>query len=754
MTVVKTNIDRRSFLKTIAVGGGGLLLGFNLGFSKNSKRQELTGAPDDWVEINGFLEIAENGAVTIKSPNPEFGQNVMTSMPMIVAEELDIDWERVTVKQAPFNTDIYTRQMAGGSQSIRQGWNGLRVAGASARFMLIGAVAAAWNVPSEEITTGAGVLYHADSGRSAHYGEFASAAAEIPVPEEVELKDVSDFTIVGSSRKNVVGKEMVTGKPMFGLDYEAEGMLIAMIVQPPAFGMKLKSYDDSAARSMPGIRDIFTINTFPNDFTRGYFDANAFPEMIAVVGETTWEVMNAKKAITAEWEEIEDTTITVGGWGGPQEVTIPAGLESTEWHMSKMKEMASQPGNVERRDGDPESAFANASQVIEREYTAPYLAHNSMEPINFFANVTDEKAELAGPLQAPEFAERTLVDRLGLPPEKVDIKMTRMGGGFGRRAYGHYPVEAALISKKAKAPIKMIYTREDDMSFGIYRPTYHAKFRAALDENNNMIAFHVKAGGIPESALHANRFPAGAVENYLAESWSVNSNITIGAFRAPGSNFMGAVEQSFLDEVAEAAGKDPIDFRLELFEHAKNNPVGEDNDYDADRYAGVLELVRDKSGWDSGSADPNVGRGVAAYFCHNSYAAHVVDMTIENGEPVVQKVTSAVDCGIVVNEDAAINMVEGAVVDGIGNALYGKMTFTDGVPDKNNFNNYRMIRMSEAPKEINVHFVQNDIDPTGLGEPPFPPIFAAVANSLYKTTGRRFRNQPFTEELNSVEASS
>ena len=294
-----------------------------------------------------------------------------------------------------------------------------------------------------------------------------------------------------------------------------------------------------------------------------------------------------------------------------------------------------------------------------------------------------------------------------------------------------------------KAPIKLLYTREDDMTAGIYRPAYHAKFKAGLDADNNLIAFHVTAGGIPQSPLAANRFPAGAVDNYLAEDWTIDTNLTVGSFRAPGSNFMASAEQSFLDEVAESAGKDPIDFRLELLERAQNNPVGENNDYEADRYAGVLKLVKEKSNW--GTSNSKLYRGVSAYFCHYSYAAQVLDMVVENGQPIVQKVTCALDCGMVINPDAAINMAEGGIIDGIGNALYGELTFNKGVPDKNNFDTYRIIRMSESPKEIDVHFIKNQIDPTGLGEPMFPPIFAAMANALYKATGKRHYHQPFLD---------
>jgi len=748
MEKVSTTYSRRAFIKVSAISGGGMMLGFNW-FVKAKPAEVLSKGndiPPEWVEINGYIKITGDNVVKIMAPNPEFGQNVKTSLPMIVAEELDVDWKDVVVEQAPFNTSLFVRQMAGGSQSVRTTWKPLRTAGASARQMLREAAAQTWNVPVEEVTTKEGVLYHARSGKSAKYGDLASKAATVPVPKDVTLKAAKDFNIVRRSQKNVDGLSIVTGKPLFGLDYRKEGMLIAMIQHPPAFGLKLKSYDASKARKMPGIKDVFTITVYPEGYERAAFDTRTFNECVVVLGNTTWEVMNARKKLQIEWEPITESKETVNAWGGKWEELIPAGLENTEVHYAKMQEMAQKPATQLRKDGDPETAFKNAAQILERTYTAPFLAHNTMEPMNCFAHVTDTEALFVVPLQAPEFAEKTLAKRLELPVEKIDIQMTRMGGGFGRRAYGHYLVEAALISRKANAPVKLIYTREDDMTYGIYRPMYTVTYRAALDANKNLIGFHVKGGGIPEHAVHANRFPAGAVDNYHAEGWEIPSNITIGAFRAPRSNFIAGAEQSFLDELAEVMGKDPIDFRLELLQRAKENPVGANNDYDADRYAGVLNLVKEKSGWNS-PEKRGLHRGVAAYFCHNSYAAHVIDLKVQEGEPVVQNVFSAVDCGIVVNPDAATNMVEGAVIDGIGNALYGALTLKDGVPEQNNFHTYRIIRHREIPKHIEVHFVENDIDPTGLGEPPFPPVFGALANALYKATGKRFYRQPFSAEI-------
>lgn len=740
MTHIKTAINRRSFLKTSALASGGLMISFNW-LGGCSPTTETAAIPKEWFEFNGFLKIADTGVVTIVSPNPEGGQNVKTSMPMIVADELDISWKDVIVEQAPLNTELYDRQFIGGSQAIRRGWPGLRMAGATARHLLKEAAAQMWNVPANEITTSEGKLYHKPSGKLAHYGELASAAVNIPVPESVELKDIKDFKIIGTPQKNVDGKKIVTGQPLYGIDTKKEGMLIAMIVHPPAFGLKVKSFDDTEARKMPGIKDIFPIKVFNEGYEKMFFDTCAFPELVAIVGNSTWEVMNAKKALKVEFEPIEEFTETRDRFGTKWTFRTPAGLENSADHKQQLEEASQQKSTIRRKDGDPEKAFKNAAKIIERAYTAPHLAHNCMEPMNFFADVTAERASLAGPLQKPEFTEIALSERLGIPLEKIDIQMTRLGGGYGRRSYATWLIEAALISQKVNAPVKLIYSREDDMTGGIYRPAYRAVYRAALDKDNNLIGFHVNAGGIPESPLYANRFPAGAVDNYLAEDWTIDSNITVGSFRAPRSNFIACAEQSFLDELAEAVGKDPIDFRLELLEKARNKPVGENNDYDPDRYMGVLNLVREKAKWDQ--SREGVHRGVSAYYCHNSYAAQVLDLIMDGGQPVVKKVDCAVDCGIVVNPDGAVNLCEGAIVDGIGNALYGKMTFKDGVPDKNNFHNYRMIRMSEAPEKIDTYFVDNTIEPTGLGEPAFPPVFAALANAMYRATGKRYYDQPF-----------
>ena len=649
-------------------------------------------------------------------------------MPMIVAEELDVDWADVVVEQAGLDTQNFRRQLAGGSQSIRLSWKPLRTAGATARRMLLEAAAQRLEVPVTTLTTQSGVITHPASGRTLTYGDVAADAASVELTADVDLKDPSTFRIIGTTRKNVDGHKIVTGQPLYGIDVDREDMLIAMIVHAPGFGMRLRSMDDAAARAMPGVVDIFTIDASVAD--RQWSDVNAFTEKVVVVGTSTWEVLKAKQALVLEWETD----------GSP---------ESTEYHEQQLSDLLSATGvRVGRRDGDPEAAFARAAKVLERTFSTPFWAHNTLEPMNFFAHVQGDRAELLGPVQTPEFLRSSVANACNLPEDNISIGLTRMGGGFGRRLYGNFGVEAAVISQKLQAPVKLLYTREDDMTQGTYRPTYKVHYRAGLDDAGNLIAFSVRGAGVNESPVFANRFPAGAVDNYLAELVVLDSDVTTGAFRAPRSNFIAGAEQSFLDEVAHAAGKDPIDFRLELFDRALNNPVGEDNDYDPARYAGTLRLVREKSGWDQ--AKPGVYRGVSAYYCHNSYVAQVLDIAMGDAGPQVQKVWCAIDCGIVINPDAARNQVEGGIVDGIGHAMYAGLSFADGKPEQDNFHTYRMIRMSEAPREIDTFFVDNGIDPTGLGEPSLPPVAGALANAYFQATDLRLDTQPFIQAMQRV----
>lgn len=706
--------NRRDFLRLAAAAGGGLLLGFNWADSEAATSAVVDAATlhnATTTGFNSYLSIDAQGIITILSPNPEVGQGIKTAFPIIVAEELDADWTKVVVEQAPLDTKKFERQVAGGSGSIPHSWQRLRKAGATARQMLVEAAAKRWTVTAADCTTDRGFVVHTASNRKLSYGELATEAGQLPVPTDVKLKNQKDFKLIGSTVKNVDNPGIITGKPLFGLDFYRDGMLFAML-QRPAFGYKIKTVDSTVAKAMPGIVDVVT------------FDNN-----VAVVGKSTWQVKKAKDALKIEWERAGE-------------------LESTADHNRLFKELLDSPNaTVRRKDGDVETAFNSAAKVVKAEYQCPFLPHNPMEPMNFFAHVRPDGVELVGPTQTPELARNETAKLLGISPEKVTVQLTRMGGGFGRRLKADYVIEAVQVSKLVNAPVKVIWTREDDMTGGSYRPAVRYRFEAALDAQGNMIGYKLRGASINAgNATREDNFPSGAVDNLLIDSVDHKSPITTGPWRAPITNFLAFAEQSFLDEVAQAAGKDPVQFRLELLDKAKQKPVGALK-YDVDRMKAVIQLAVEKSGWGKkkGVDGKPVSQGFSVYFSHRSYVAQVGDVVMQKGKPVLQKVYSAADCGVVINQSGARQQVTGCVVDGIGHAMYGNITFKDGVPEQKNFNEYRLIRLNEIP-QVEVHFVENGMDPTGLGEPSLPPAAGAVANAIFKATGKRLRSQPFAEE--------
>ncbi|QMU29575.1 molybdopterin cofactor-binding domain-containing protein [Adhaeribacter radiodurans] len=704
-TQVQTS--RRNFLKLSAAAGGGLFLGFNW-LSSEAATTSVVGqaalAAGD-IDFNSYLKISTDGLITIFSPNPELGQNIKTSFPMIVAEELDADWTKVKVEQAMLDKK-FERQVTGGSGAVPHSWQRLRKAGATARQMLMEAAAKRWNVPVSELTTDKGVVWHKSSNRKLTYGELATEASQIPVPTEVKLKDRKDFKLIGKAIKNVEHPAIVTGKPLFGLDFYREGMLFAM-VQRPAFGMKIKSLDSAAAKAMPGIVDVVT-----------------FKNNVAVVGKSTWQVKKAREALKIEYEK-------------------DGNIESTQDHDRIFQELLnSTEATVRRKDGDVDTAFKNAAKVVKSEYQCPFLSHSPMEPMNFFAHVRPDGVELIGPTQTPDLARNETAKLLNIPPEKITVQITRLGGGFGRRLKADYALEAAEVSSLVKAPVKVIWTREDDMTGGSYRPAVRYRFEAALDAQGNLIGYKLRGAGINAgNSTREHNFPSGAVDNLLIDSVEHQSPITTGPWRAPITNFLAFAEQSFIDEVALAAGKDPVQFRLDLLDKAKRTPVGEIK-YDIDRMKGVIQLAAEKAQW---GKKKGVFQGFSVYFSHASYVAQVGEVVVQKGKPVLKKIYAAGDCGIVVNLSGARQQMMGGIVDGIGHAMYGKLTFKDGLPTQKNFDTYRLIRLKEIP-EIDVHFVDNGIDPTGLGEPALPPTGGAVANAIFKATGKRLRNQPFVDQ--------
>ena len=703
-------------MRTGSLAGGGLLIGFNFFTAcKPEAEPPVDLASLDYRDFNAFIKISDTGEVTIFSPNPEVGQGVKTAMPMIIAEELDVAWDKVYVQQGILDTNNFTRQVAGGSQSIRFGWDPLRQTGATARQMLINAAAARWGVDASECSASEGVVSNG-AGDKLGYGELVGEAAAMEIPENVSLKNPKDYKIIGKEIKNVDIKKIITGKPLFGLDYKSDGMLYASVLRPPAFGQKLKSFDDSEARAVSGVSDVIR-----------------FGDKLAVLANDTWTAMKGKKAMKANW--------TAGTRG-----------ESTEDHDKILLDLLN--GNkfeTLRTDGDVKKAFAQADKVLERTYESPFLPHNCLEPMNFYANVTEDKIHLVGPVQTPERTAKSIAEDLGRDFEQVHLEMTRIGGGFGRRLYGDFALEAAQVSNLAKKPVKVVYSREDDMTAGIYRPAIKYRIRAAV-KDGKVSAYHLKEAAVNSNmyGLIPNFFPAGAIENYQVDVARYESNITTGAWRAPYTNFLAFAEQSFFDELAELMEVDRVQLRLDLLQKVKGT-TDERIQYSPERMEEVIKTAVQKSGW--GTKPEGVFQGFVNYYCHNSHVAEVADVEIEDGQPVVKKVTCVVDCGIVINPLGAANQAEGGVIDGVGHAMYGDFAFLEGVPQASNFDKFRLIRMNEIPK-VEVHFIYNEFPPTGLGEPSLPPAGGAIANALKAATGKRLYNQPFNKypELQNVPA--
>lgn len=704
----KNNVDRRLFMKTSLLASGGILFGFNLLKAVNPEVLVPTSVEGlNFHEFNAFIKIAESGKVTIYSPNPEIGQGVKTSMPMIVAEELDVAWEDVEVIQAKLDTKNFKRQVAGGSQSIRKGWKPLRQTGATARQMLIEAAALKWKVSSASLSTKEGFVFH-ENGAKLGYGELVAAASKLEIPSNVTLKNAKDFSIIGQGKKNVDVYKITKGASLFGLDYKVVGMFYAAVVRPPAFGQKLISYDADSAKKFPSVVDVFQ-----------------FEDNIAVVAKNTWGAFSAKKMIVAEWSSNED-------------------LEGTQELDAKLMKLFKRGDYKEYKvKGDVEKATEAAAKVLDVVYESSFLPHNCMEPMNFFADVRQDKILLAGPIQTPENAVKNVAKKLNRDISEISLELTRMGGGFGRRLNGDFVVDAAIISNKSQRPIKLVYTREDDMTGGIYKPNVKYHFRAAINKGS-LSGYQLTEAGVNWNMYrhNAQNFPFGAVPNYKARVVKIESPITVGFWRAPVSNFLAFAEQSFLDEVATSLKKDPIEYRLEMLDNVKGKV-----NYSVDRMKAVIKKVSELSNWSRKREETFLG--FSAYYSHQSYVAEVAEIEMKDGLPLIKKVYCAVDCGVVVNPLGADNQVVGGIIDGAGHAMYGDFEFEKGRPKSSNYDLYRLIRMNETPQVI-CSFIESDENPTGLGEPTLPPVSGAIGNAIAAATGKRIRKLPFVKnrELN------
>jgi isoquinoline 1-oxidoreductase beta subunit len=703
------NFSRRNFLKTSLLASGGMLIGFNLlSACKSDATMPIDIESLNFNDFNAFIKISDDGYITIFSPNPEIGQGVKTSMPMIIAEELEADWSKVNVVQGALDSKNFTRQVAGGSQSIRSSWDAFRQTGATAKQMLINAAAIKWNVNASTCSASKGIITNAN-GDKLGYGEVVKEAALLEVPENVKLKEIKDFTIIGQEIVNVDIDKIITGKPLFGLDYKAAGMLHASVLRPPAFGQKLESFDDTKAKAVKGVSEVIK-----------------FGDKIAVLATSTWAAMKGKKALSATWVKDSD-------------------FESTEKHNEVLtKILDGTKFETRREDGNISQAFAAADKVIERTYHSPFLPHNCLEPMNFYADVTAEKVHLVGPIQTPQWTVSRVAKLLERKEEDIFCEMTRMGGGFGRRLYGDFALEAAEISSLAKKPIKVIFSREDDMTAGTYRPSIKYRIKAAI-KDGKVTGYYLKEAAINGNMYGAipNFFPAGCIPNFKVDTASHTSNITTGAWRAPYTNFLAFAEQSFFDELASELNVDTIQLRLDLLQNVKKT-TDEKIEYSGQRMEDTIKLVREKANW--GKTDQGIFQGFSAYYSHNTHVAEIADIVLQDGFPVIKKVTVAVDCGVVVNPSGARNQVEGGVIDGIGHAMFADFSFKDGKPNDQNFDTYKLIRMQETPK-VEVFFLENNLSPTGLGEPGLPPAGGAVANAIHAALGKRIYSQPFIKEL-------
>lgn len=698
---MESEISRRSFIKVSAIAGSGMLLSFTF-LNTNEQKEELD---EISYNLNAYIKISSDNTITIMAPNPEIGQGVKTSLPLIIAEELCVDLETIKVEIAPLD-NVYGSQVAGGSGAVRGRFVPLRQVGATAREMLISAAAKKWNVSVDDCKAEKGTVVHKSSGKIATYGELASIAATLEVPQNPKLKDPKQFKYLGTRIKDVDGKAIITGQPLYGIDTRKEGMLFAMVARPPAHGKTLESFNDEEALKIEGVKKVVKLDN-----------------SVAVLASSTWAAKKGRDALIVNWIATDK-------------------LENTSDHIKDFEEiLKSENDRHSRNDGDFDAVKAKATNVLDATYLVQTLSHGQMEPLNFYADVREDKVDLYGPTQVPGRVRDDVASKLGIPRENISVGMPRQGGGFGRKLMNDNAMEATLISQAAKCPVQVQWTREDDMQNDFYRPLSMFRYQGAIS-NEELLGWNQFSVGIG-GGVRGDSYLAGALENYRSGGRGYSSNTPTGWWRAPGANALAFPAESFIDEVCVALKKDPVDFRIEIFEKAKTNPVGRVS-YDPEKYLSVVNLVAEMSEWKTPRAE--IYRGFATWFSFGSYAAQVVDVILDNdGKPRISKVYCAVNCGTVINLSGAENQVQGAIVDGICHAMFPKITFVEGSVKETNFDAYKFLRMNDAPLDIEVKFVDSEEAPSGLGEPALPPIAAALANALYAATGKRIRKMPLMD---------
>jgi isoquinoline 1-oxidoreductase subunit beta len=723
-----TKLDRRAFLKLTGLAGGGLMLGVTVGCSREEQAASTAAGSGDAFAPNAFVRIDADGIV-IYAANPEVGQGVKTSLPMIVAEELDAAWADVTVVQADIDASRYDHQVAGGSRSIPHNWLPLRQAGATARQMLVAAAAVRWEVDPAEVETRDSHAIHTRTGRRLPYTELAATAAELTVPDadDVRLKDPAEFRLLGTRVTGTDNAPLVTGEPLFGIDKRLPDLLYASFVKCPARGGRVRNANIDEVKALPGVVDAFVID--------GNGDPTELEHGVAIVARDTWSAFKARRTLQVDWDESE------------------AARDSSSAAEQRALELAKGDGETEVvHNGDVRAAFSGAAATLTAFYQYAFASHAQLEPQNTTAWWHDERMELWAPSQTPQRAQASVAKVLNLGEDAVTVHQMRGGGGFGRRLINDPVVEAAAIARRVAAPVKLTWTREDDMAHDFYRAGGFHALQGALDADGNLVGWqnhfisftHDGKNPVSGGGIRGDIDPGPFVPNYRITQTLLPWRTPCGPWRAPGSNVIAFAHQCFLHELSTAAGRDHLEFLLALMGEPRWLEEGNPYALHTGRAAGVIRRAAEEAGWGRDLPDGHA-LGLAFYFSHAGHIAEVAEVSVGDDKRVdVHRVTVAADVGPIVNLSGAENQVQGSVVDGLSTMLGQRITFENGRAQETNFHQYPLLRMPRAPR-VDVHFIDSDYPPTGLGEPALPPLAPAVANAIFAATGERVRRLPLTD---------
>jgi len=753
MEIGLPEVNRRQFFKISGIAGGGLALGLAMGSSPKAKAQS---GGQDLSTLSPYVQIQPSGRINLFSKNPECGQGIKTGLPLIIAEELDCAWSDVDVVQADIDASKYGAQFAGGSLSTPMNWMAMRQAGATARVMILAAAAQQLNIPVSELTTSDTMVVHETSGRQWGYGEFAELAATMPVPDPatLTLKTRDQFKLLGRRFTGVDNHDIVTGKPLFGADTRMDGMLYATYTKCPQIGGKAVAFNEDHIKSMEGVVDAFIIDQFgnPKMFNPGGGDMFSG---VAVVARSTWAAIKAKRELEVEWD-LSDAEVS--SWNDLVERAYALQDQEGEPLMTQVGPPDNR-SSVPASKGDADGVLANAETVVSGFYEYPYVSHAQLEPETCVAKVDNGSVEIWAPAQIPQSGEAGSAVLMGVSPEeaaeKVVLHQTRIGGGFGRKLANDYVFEVVAIAKRMEGvPIKLQWTREDDMSGDYFRPGGFHSYTAGLDSVGNLTAwqdhFITSTGNdqIPMTSadINPNVFPMDLVDNVKLSQTMFHNAIPTGPMRAPSSNAFAFSFQSFMHELAVASGKSHVNFLLDTLGEPRLANSENPGSMHTGRAANVISEVARISGYEQGSSEPGRAKGLSFYFCHSGYVAQVADVSVSaNKEVKVHKVWAVADFGFIHNLSGAENQMEGGIIDGISQLFNAKITFENGVIQQQNFHQYPLLRMPQAP-ELEVAFLEpEEFSPTGGGEPSMPPVLAAVTNAIYNATGERIRKMPLYE---------